>query len=58
MITKGIPEIIVQPIVSKMNLLDKLIYFFMDLIVNLQKVGESENNILPEITELLVWQGL
>ena len=54
MITKGIPEIIVQPIVSKMNLLDKLIYFFMDLIVNLQKVGESENNILPEITELLV----
>lgn len=27
MITKGIPEIIVQPIVSKMNLLDKLIYF-------------------------------
>ena len=30
----------------------------MDLIVNLQKVGESENNILPEITELLVWQGL
>lgn len=57
MITEGIPEIIVQPIVLKMNLLDKW-FIFMDWVVNLQKVEESKNNILPEITELLVWQCL